>query len=172
MLEAKAEGESFTFPHQRQPHRRMALDGTLMSDKTVSAAVIQAQRYAVDTATRFAVATNGFAFILFRAISEGVSWREGQAVVFHSYDDLAANFTAFLNLLSYESIVDGKLDAEFRLANLPSRTFYRPLDPVVDSDAAYDRNELSSLLQPYIDTYFGDIAIQEAVEVLEHCYVT
>ena len=50
----------------------MQVSGMLTSDKTIAKALEQVQRYCSDTGTRFAVATNGYSFIVFRAIVEGV----------------------------------------------------------------------------------------------------
>jgi hypothetical protein len=36
LLEAKAQGESFIFPYQKQPKRRLKISGTLTTDKIVS----------------------------------------------------------------------------------------------------------------------------------------
>src|SRR5882757_7893516 len=63
---------------------------------------------------RYGVTTNGYSFILFRAITEGVSWRDGEAVVFAGPKIIESDFTTFWNLLSYEAVADGKLDEAFR----------------------------------------------------------
>lgn len=171
LMEAKAEGESFAFPYQKQPKRHLKINGTLSSNKAVGEAITQVQRYCSDTGTRFAVVTNGFTFLLFRAITEGVPWKDGQAIVFLDYNDVVNNFTEFWNLLSYEAVKDGQLDAVFRLSRTNSRGYYRPIDQVIDSDATYGRNPFNAALKPFLDRFFGDIANQDAVDILKHCYV-
>jgi hypothetical protein len=170
-MEAKAEGESFIFPYQRQPRRYLKISGTLSSNRAVGEAIIQVQRYCSDTGTRFAVATNGFSFVLFRAITEGVPWKDGQAIVFHDYNDVVNNFTEFWNLLSYDAVKDGQLDAAFRLSPINIRGYHRPIDQVIDADATYGRNPFNAALKPFLDRFFGDIANQDTVDILKHCYV-
>jgi hypothetical protein len=145
--------------------------GTLTSDASIRKAIEQVQRYCVDTGTRYGLVSNGYSFILFRAIREGKAWKDADAVVFHDYSDIVNNFHEFWDVLSYEGVVDGKLDAAFRSGSAISRGYHRPLDEFVEADAAYGRNPLIALLRPYVERFFGDIAAQDPIDVLKHCYV-
>ncbi len=171
LLEAKAAGVTFSFPYRKNRRRSVKIESTLFPDKPLKEAVVQVQSYCNNTGCRFAVATNGYSFVIFRAISEGTSWMSLPALVFYDLRDIDVNFTEFWNLLSYEAVIDGKLDAAFRTSSSPSRGYYRPLDARVDSDATYSRNPLNVFLRPYIDKFFGDIAVQDTVEILNECYV-
>src|SRR5262249_54241052 len=84
---------------------------------------------------------------------------------------IEADFTTFWNLLSYEAVKDGKLDDAFRVEAADVREAHRPIDKIVDADATYARNSLNSALLPYVEQFFGDIASQDTMEILEHCYV-
>jgi len=171
ILEAKAEGETFSLPIRKSPRRKMAIKSVFSLDKPIKEAMVQAQRYCSDTGTRFAVVSNGFCFIAFRAIIENQSWLDGTAIVFHDYNDITGNFSEFWNLLSYEAVMEGGLDDAFRLFTPATRDYYRPIDARTDGDAAYGRNPFASALKPFIDKFFGDIATQDTIELLKNCYV-
>ena len=171
VLEAKAEGETFYLPHRKSPRRRISIKSLFSFDKPIKAAMVQAQRYCTDTGTRFAVVSNGYSFIIFRALIENLSWLDGTAVVFYDYSDMTDNFSEFWNLLSYEGVVDGSFDNEFRQFTPAKRDYYKPIDSRADGDAPYGRNPYASALMPFIDKFFGDIATQDTIELLTNCYV-
>lgn len=171
LMEAKAAGETFVFPYRKIRRRTVKIESTLLTDPTLAEAIVQVQKYCSDTGCRFAVATNGYSYVIFRAILEGTPWKSGNAIVFYDPKDITINFTEFWNLLSYEAVMDGKLDAAFRTTSYLSRGYYRPLDDRVDSDATYGRNPLNVYLRPYVERFFGDIALQDTTEILTKCYV-
>jgi hypothetical protein len=172
VLEAKASDVTFSLPHRKRTAvRRMKLDGSLTSDKALLDAITQTQRYCSDRGIRYGVTTNGYSFIIFRAITEGSPWKEGSAVVFASPKEVQADFATFWNLLSYEAAADGKLHEAFRAAAPEPREYERPIDRVLDADSTYGRNTLNMALRPYVEKFFGDIASQDAIEILEHCYI-
>ena len=172
VIEAKAEGESFEIPHRKlEKAQRQKLNGALTSNTIIKDAIEQTQRYCNEKGIRFGVTTNGYSFIVFRGITQGASWREGNAYVFPSPGVIQADFTTFWNLLSYDAVRDGKLDEAFRTETAEIRETHRPIDEIVDSDATYARNSLNRALAPYVDKFFGDIASQDTIEVLKHCYV-
>ena len=172
VIEAKAEGETFEIAHRKiNKAQRLKLSGALMTDPTTKAAVEQAQKYCVEKGIRYAVATNGYSFVVFRAITEGAAWRDGSAFVFPSPSVVEADFNTFWNLLSYDAVRDGRLDDAFRAETVEVREAHRPIDNIVDADATYARNSLNSALLPYVAKFFGDIASQDTIEILQHCYV-
>ncbi len=172
VLEAKAEGETFVIPHRKQAGpQKLKISGALSSDKPIRDALEQVQSYCNERGIRFAVATNGYSFLIFRAITEGISWRDGECLVFSGPKVVEANFTQFWNLLAYEAVKDGKLDESFRLVSAGARQLIRPIQAIVDADATYARNSLNLALRPYVDRFFGDIAKQSTIEVLKRCYV-
>jgi hypothetical protein len=133
--------------------------------------VVQAQKYCSDGGFRFGVATNGYSFIIFRGITDGSRWKSGTAIVFNDLKTIESNFVEFLNLLSYDAVKDGLLDEAFRAGNTTNREFHRPIAGIVDRDATYGRNSFNVGLRPYVERFFGDIASQNAVQILEKCYV-
>jgi hypothetical protein len=172
VIEAKAAGESFVIPHRKAKlSSRLKISGVLRANAKVQEALTQAQRYCVDCGIRYGVITNGYSFIFFRAMVDGSSWREGDAIVFDSPSIIESDFSTFWNLLAYDSVRSGKLDDAFRSAAAPARNYDRPLSRIVNADSTYSRNPINTALRPYVEKYFGDIAAQDDLELLEHCYI-
>jgi len=67
-VEAKREGITFTFP--KTTHKTLRLSGAILTEKPLAAAIAQVRGYCDDAGIRYAVATNGYAWIVFRAIRE------------------------------------------------------------------------------------------------------
>jgi len=170
VIEAKAEGESFHFPFAKSRPRKRTIQ-TLCGDPILKSHIEQAHRYCTDNGVRYASVTNGYSLVVFRAICEGAAWRAAPAIVYYDLKDIVENFTAFWNLLSHESIRAGALDSHFRQDASRPRHRYRPIDRMVDADAVYGRNPFTSTLRPFVEQFFGDIAKQDTVDVLKHCYV-
>jgi hypothetical protein len=169
-VEAKREGRPFRLPGSGA-HRKLKLNGSLVTDVEVRDAINQVRGYCDDHSIRYAVATNGYTWLVFRAIREDIPWREGSAVVFPSLDYIVANFSEFWNLLSYEAISAGRLDSEFGTSHRPTRELYRVVDRLFNADLPLQRNRLHAQLQPLIRTIFEDIADQDQIEILQSCYV-
>lgn len=168
-VEAKREGKPFVLPITTSKH--LKLSGALMTSENVKEAVNQVRGYCDDSGIRYAVATNGYAWIVFRAIREDMPWRDGNARIFPSLEDVEANFNEFWNLLSYEAIQAGSLDREFGTTLQASRKMHRVIDRLFNSDLPLQRNRLHVQLHPLIQTIFQDIADQDPIEILESCYV-
>jgi predicted type IV restriction endonuclease len=75
--EAKKSGVSFSLPITSS--KSLKLSGPILTDKSVSAALKQVRGYCDEGGIRYGIATNGHAWIVFRAIREDIPWREGYA---------------------------------------------------------------------------------------------
>jgi len=170
VVEAKREGLPFTFPHDML-HRTLKLAGTILTRAEIRAAILQVRSYCDDTGTRYAVATNGYAWIVFRAIREDMPWREGSARIFPTLEYIEANFTDFWNLLSYDAISAGALDNEFGSPHRVGRELHRVVNNLFNGELPLQRNRLHTQLHPIIKTIFEDIADQDQLDVLQSCYV-
>jgi hypothetical protein len=169
-VEAKRQGVTFVIP--ADPARRsLKLSGALLTDRELRDAVAQVRRYCDDAGIRYAVATNGYAWVVFRAIREDLPWREGHARVFPSLAYIAEHFVEFWNLLSYHTITSGSLDEEFGSARRVTRHLFRVSDRLFNADLPLQRNRLHAQLDPLIQTVFEDIATQNPLEILQSCYV-
>jgi len=170
VVEAKREGQSFTFPYEEK-HRSLKLSGTLLSHTDIREVIEQVRSYCDDAGIRYAVATNGSAWIVFRAIREDMPWRDGTARIFPTLDYIVDHFTDFWNLLSYPAVAAGHLDSEFGALHRATRRLQRVIDRLFNADLPLERNRLHAQLYPLIRLIFEDIADQEQVEVLQRCYV-
>lgn len=171
VIEVKREGTSFVLP-TASGRRHLKISGVLQTSKEIKEALEQARQYCIDSIPiRFAVVTNGYAWIVFQAITTTESWREGQAVVYYSHKDILENFLDFWNLLSADAAHSGGLEAEYSLVPVSPRGQHRVLNYITDADAPLDRNRLHAQLFPVIETFLGDIAEQKQLKILESCYV-
>jgi hypothetical protein len=169
VVEAKREGVAFEMPIGTL--RRLKLNGVLAKSKSVLDASNQVRQYCDNQGIRFAIATNGYAWIVFRAIREDMPWREGSARVFYSLEEIESQFTAFWNLLSRDAVEHGSLDAEFSSPYRLTRQLHRIVDRLHKSNVPLQRNRLHAQLDPLISTFFSDIADQDQVQILRKCYV-
>lgn len=159
------------YPAKARPRNRGTLVLGLVTDPNVKEAVYQVRQYCDDQGIKFAIATNGSAWILFRAIRDDMPWREGRARIFPSLSYIQNHFVEFWNLLSYDAICAGSLDSEFGRLAPSSRKLDRVVDRLFNADLPLRRNRLNSQLQPLIKYIFEDIAAQEDVDLLQSCYV-
>lgn len=170
IVEAKRQGAAFVVPIGAST-RSPSLDGALMTDPQVRSAVQQVRQYCDDLGTKFAVATNGYSWIIFRAIRDDMPWKKGKSRLFPSIEYVHEHFVEFWNLLSYEAICSGSLDSEFGRLPPSSRNLYRVIDKLFNANLPLRRNRLNSQLQPLAKYIFEDIAAQDDPDLLQLCYV-
>ena len=172
VVEAKAEGIAFVLPISDSGKKMYTLDGTITTDKEVKDAILQVREYCDDEGIRYAIATNGDAWIIFRAIrDDNIGWKKGKARIFRSIGEIVENFTEFWNLLSYSSICDGSLNEQFSTSLRTSRQLHRVVANHFNPDLPLLRNRLNADMQPLIKLVFEDIADQEELDVLQSCYI-
>ncbi|MBI2979522.1 MAG: hypothetical protein HYY41_01630, partial [Chloroflexi bacterium] len=85
-IEAKKAGVPFVIPVQERVVRSLKLNGAILTIAPIAEAISQVRKYCDDAGIRYAVATNGCAWIIFRAIREDMGWRDGNALVFPTLD--------------------------------------------------------------------------------------
>jgi len=170
VVEAKKEGLPFIFPHEEN-HRSLSLSGSLLTNKNIKEAIMQVRTYCDDSGIRYAIATNGYAWIIFRAIREDMPWRNGHARIFPTLDFICDNFTEFWNLISYKSVCEGSLDYEFGSSLRTDRNLYRVVEKIYDANRPLERNRLHAQIHSVVRTIFEDIAEQNDTDVLTNCYV-
>lgn len=170
-VEAKKAGTPFAFPVHQRVHKSLKLSGPILTIPEINEAICQVRKYCDDEAIRYAIATNGYAWIIFRAIREDIGWRQGNALVFPSLEYIGKNFTHFWNLLSYEAVSAGSLDAVFGSNLRVSRESHRIVNILFNADLPLQRNRLNIKLQPLIRRIFEDITADNQLEILQSCYV-
>lgn len=172
VVEAKKEGTSFVLPTGAlaldMPYK---LSGAIATNRPLADAIAQARSYCSEEGIRYAIVTNGYAWVLFRALREDIPWREGSALVFPSIDYMVRNFSAVWNRVSYQAISSGSLDDAFGSPGRVSRRLTRVSQRLFNSDLPLERNRLHQQLGPIIDTFFADIADQAQLVILNSCYV-
>lgn len=170
VVEAKRSGVYFELPLISR--RKLKISGVLSSSTDVMKAIEQARQYCVDDIQiPYAIVTNGIAWIVFKVAYKDRKWREENAVIFSSVEDIISNFVKFWNLLSYESVLAGSLENEFSLISSVERQQHRVKSFLLNSDAPLHRNRLHAQLHPIIDAFFDDIADKDAIDILKSCYV-
>ncbi len=170
-VEAKKVGTPFVFPIQQRVQKSLKLSGSILTIPEINEAISQVRKYCDDEGIRYALATNGYAWIIFRAIREDMGWREGSASVFPSLEYIIENFTLFWNLLSYEAVSAGSLDTEFGSNLRVSRESHRVINILFNADLPLQRNRLNIQLQPLVRLIFEDITGDNQLEILQSCYV-
>ena len=171
VVEAKKSGKSWSIPHGKLLKKNYKISGVLTKDKNIDDVINQVQSYCNSFGVRYAIASNGYSWILFRALSEAHPWREGNSIVFQGAKDIIDNFHEFLRLLLYANIINGSLDNTFIPDIGTDRIFDKPISYITNINALYGRNIISSLLQPYIQKFFGDISSGSNDNIFEPCYV-
>ncbi len=151
-VEAKREGLPFVFPIEQHEHRSLKISGAILTQKPIREAVGQVRGYCDDAGIRYAIATNGYAWVVFRAIREDKPWREGHARVFPSLEFIIGHFTDFWNLLSYDAICAGALDSEFGIPLRPQRRLVRVTSILFNADLPLQRNRIHAQLPHFSST--------------------
>lgn len=169
-VEAKNEGETFVLP-SGDKMKSLKLNGAMLTVAAIKKAIVQVRGYCDDLGIRYAITTNGYSWIIFRAIKEDGSWKEGSARVFPSLKGIVDEFVYFWNLLAFESIATGSLDKEFGLTITPTRNLLRVLSRINNPDIPLLRNSLHTQLNPVITNFFEDITDPSHIDKLQNCYV-
>jgi hypothetical protein len=171
LVEAKREGIPFEVPKTLRTRRKYKISGSIKTNSDIKEAIEQAHGYCIEIPVRYAVTTNGYAWLVFRAIREDIPWREGYLIVFESAGEIKDHFTEFWNLLSYPAVLAGSLDKAFSLEIDEPRLMTRPLNLLRNPNAPLLRNKFHVQLHPFIEGVFRDIGAREQLEIIEKCYV-
>ena len=166
-VEAKKVGTPFIFPIHDRVQKSLKLSGSILTIPEINEAISQVRKYCDDEAIRYAVATNGYAWIIFRAIREDIGWRQGNALIFPSLEYIIKNFTLFWNLLSHEAVSAGSLDTAFGSSLHVSRESHRVSNILFNADLPLMRNRLNMQLQPLVKLIFDDITGENQLDILQ-----
>lgn len=170
-VEAKKVGTPFVFPIHERVQKSLKLSGSILTIPEINEAISQVRKYCDNEGIRYAVATNGYAWIVFRAIREDIGWRQGNALAFPSLEYIIKNFMLFWNLLSHEAVSAGSLDTEFGSSLRVSRESHRVSNILFNADMPLMRNRLNMQLQPLVRLIFSDITGENQLDILQSCYV-
>lgn len=121
IVEAKKEGISFDLP-ENIATTRLKVSSLLKDNKSeLSTAIEQTWDYCANNGSDFGITTNGYSWIIFKAITSGEKWREREAIVFKSLEDIIIKFQLFWDLLSVDSINNFSLEKQLPSITLSER---------------------------------------------------
>ncbi len=169
ILEAKKSGHSFTIPESFSS-RRYKIGASINTDQKIKAAIEQARTYCIDSGVNYGVISNGKQFIIFEAFRRGQVWKDGHFVVFRSFKDIKENFTLFWNILSRQAVQTGSFKKYVSEERTPLN-FVIPRRELHAKDLLLTRNDLSPLLEPFLQYVFAELTDDSQLNVLESCYV-
>jgi len=169
VLEAKKEGESFRIPAS-YGERQYKVGGAITTDKRINEAIEQAQKYCINSGVKYGVISNGQQYIIFEAFKRGEDWKNGRCIVFRSLDDIKKNFSLFWDTLS-KIAVKGKSLQKYVSEEAFPLAFMIPIESLHSKDATIARNDLSQILDPFVNYIFDEITDTTQLDVLKSCYV-
>lgn len=173
VVEAKRAGVVFKLPTVTGK-RVFKIGGVLGDDKALRDAILQASHYAQSKGVAFCCVTNGLQYVFFRSQNDlGVPFRDQNAIIFNSMDDINRNFLAFWNCLSFDSVAEGRHYAVIHAIDSTedSRKFKRLSHPR-STGKFRNRNKLFPFIREVVSEVFQDLASDHASDdLLEQCYV-
>ncbi len=157
LVEAKRSTIEFSVP-PKPHHRRLKLSTILKQKGDLTEAIKQARTYCDNENIRYAVATNGLTWVVFRALREDIPWRDGIAWIFADLEEITETFYDFWKLLASESFESYLIDQEFTTYVTYKTAQKRVLDLLHSPNAPLERNRLHVDLDKVINGFFKDIA--------------
>lgn len=173
VIEAKRLSQQYKLPSTRN-QRSFKIGGVLSEDQDLIAAINQCRSYGFSKGVSFCCVTNGIQYIFFRSHSDtGLEFKDHQAIVFRSADDILTHFSQFYLLLSFDSVSDG--------SNISALPVTQPVDTLNNFKALSTsslksgyktRNRLFPFIRDIVEEVFTDISSKSADrELIEQCYV-
>lgn len=167
IVEAKRMFHSIKLPLN---HKKAAINSLYKGNKEL---FDQIRAYAIDHSVQYCVITNGYQFIIFRAINiNKTPWKDNLCMLFNGVDDIETRFIDFFeNLSKYSLIHNGGFKFDLPIGNKEYKTV---LSTLIDRDKELIRNNLSAKITPLIDKVFGEIFSEERdddYELIRHCFV-
>jgi hypothetical protein len=169
LIEAKKLPIEFELPTPERHDFCRSLKGVIKSCPNLNSAILQAREYCDDQGIPFAMVTNGKQFGLFRAISEGAPWREGNIVIFDLHTLKRSKFSEVHSALSYETCSAKSIDRLLR----KNERYSEGTRLADDSTSVAGRfsNNMLDVISGNIAAIFQDTPDPDRV-FLEDCYVT
>ena len=169
VVEAKKTGIVFDIPisFSGGPY---IIGGTIWDILTVRNAILQARQYAIDIGAKIGIITNGYQFLIFEAFRDG-PWKEGNCIIFHSFEDIQKHFPRFWNILNKNSVRNNSLQ-KYLVEQKIALNYEKPLEFFNYKDLVVPQNQLASILVPFINVIFDEIIGENQIEILKECYVT
>lgn len=171
ILEAKREGRVFNIPAGYSTRRVVDLASLIEVGGETKEAIIQVQQYCSLRGVRIAIVSNGNQYIAFLASrTDGKSILEGDAVIFHSLDDLLKDFNEAWQLLSIQGVKENNL---FRKLNTVEKGIPKKLSNfLLRYPKTRYSNETQASLRSLSEIFIQDIVESEELEesFIKECY--
>ncbi|MGN0924590.1 hypothetical protein [Ectopseudomonas mendocina] len=173
IIEAKRSGISFDLPanfNQGKKFRAVKVRA-LLSCKSLSEALIQAQRYCSDEGCEYGAIANGRQIVIFKAFEKGKPWKELTAMVISDLSWMKEEYNKALSLLGYTSVVQKySLRHAFENSHPDGREVFFPKERISSFNQIVNANTLAGVLRPIVNKYFGPIDVADR-EFVDKCYV-
>ena len=172
VVEAKKIGDTFLLPPDVATTRALTVGGIIRTAKNVKDHVDQAIGYCSAAGIQFAIVTNGPQWLIFvGSRTDGEEILKGKLVVFRSFEDIHTRLIEFWSLLSYASVVDNSLRRALLPEALANANYRRVVDELHRRNDKVTRNALGPSLAPIIQQYMGEIAGDDARDLLRQLFV-
>lgn len=172
IVEAKKEGITFKVP-EGLSGRPLIDIGTLREDPGTRAAIDQATGYCQARGVPVAMITNGYQYIAFYASrQDGVAPLKGQALCFHSLEELEVRFEQAWAMLSREGVAQRNLQRLLAVGNGGTVPPPKLADSILGYPGFRPRSELETNLSMLGNAFIRDIANPLSVtdEFYRQCY--
>lgn len=171
ILEAKREGKVFEIPAGYSNKRVVDLPSLMEFSQETKVAISQVQSYCSLRGVAVAIISNGHQYIAFLASRmDGKSIFEGDAVIFHSLNDLYDNFNDAWQLLSIQGIKEHNL---FRSLNTIEKGIPKKLSSYLRNypKARYP-SDIQTSLRSLSEIFIQDIVESQDLEesFIKECY--
>ena len=170
IVEAKKEGTYFEFPVGR--YSTLSIEALKRDSQVMGAAIDQVSRYCYAKGVQFAAVTNGHQLLVFAAQRfDGVAPDKGAAIVFDSLESMRTRFLTLWNVMSRDSVAEGRIKLELIGGNpvsLPAKLSRS----IADYPGNKGRNPFQADLKEVSEYVLEDLTrVREYEEqFLEECY--
>ena len=172
IVEAKREGISFTVPPGLAGRRLIDIK-TLREDPPTAAAIEQVTKYCQSLGVPIAVITNGTQYIAFYASrQDGVPPFSGQALCFHTLQEIADDFSIAWAMLSRAGVAERHLHRLLMVGNRNPRPPAKLAESIPGYPGFRPRSELETNLRMLGNAFVRDVENPQSVtdEFYRQCY--
>lgn len=171
LIEAKRAGTLKVQTAETQKVRKPKLSGPMLKD--IGEGIDQAYQYSAPEGIVTSVLTDGFMWLIFKAITPHVPYRENEAFFFPSLDAITNGFSLFYELLSNEGYSKKLYSSHFDLL-LNKRNFLdEPLiaPMTVGEIRISPKSDLAFDLDQVFSAFFSRLTGQQDENMLIECFV-
>lgn len=172
VVEAKREGLSFNIPSGTITNNKIKLSTLFALEKSnIKEAVLQAKNYCSERGIQYGIVTNGHQYICFLASrTDGVSIKDGSAIVFTSLKDILENFELAWESMSKYGLANGTVNQLFKKSNiaLPKKLSNKLLEYPKFRYKNNLQSDLALLSELFIQDVANEADIQE--RFYKECY--